>query len=83
MYIFFHYSFYNASDDETIARQMLATTLKRFREVTGESVDVVYSWKGSLSVLGTDSYKSHVTSNKEEIWKKFLSRNMMWNCSRC
>ena len=49
---------------------MLATTLKRFKEVTGESVGVVYSWKGNQTVLGTDSYKSHVTSNKEMIWIK-------------
>ena len=54
---------------KTNARQMLATTLKRFSEVTRESVCIVYSWKGSLSVLGTDTYKFHVTSNKEKIWK--------------
>ena len=52
------------------ARQMLAATLKRFREVTGESVSAVFSWKGFLSVLGTDSYKSYVNANKETIWKK-------------
>ena len=52
------------------AGQMLLATLKNFRKVTGEYVGVVFSWRGNLSVLGTESYKSHVIANKQTIWKK-------------
>ena len=52
------------------ARVMLDLTMKNFTNVTGESVGVVFSWKGQLSVLGTDSYKVYVTANKRSIWRK-------------
>ena len=59
------------------ARQKLAAFLKNFQEVTGESVGVVFTWKGNLSVLGTTSYKSHVLANKQAIWRK-----LAWTSSK-
>ena len=38
--------------------------------MTGESVGVVFTWKGELSVLGTSAYKGHVIANKQAIWRK-------------
>ena len=54
----------------TNARQKLAAFLKNFQDVTGESVGVVFKWKGELSVLGTSAYKGHVIANKQAIWRK-------------
>ena len=50
--------------------------LKNFQEVTGESVGVVFTCEGSLSVLGTVSYKTRVLANKQAIW-----RNLAWTSS--
>ena len=51
------------------ARQLLASTLKQFHKVTGESVGVAFTWKGNLSVLGTKSFRAHVLQHKQDIWK--------------
>ena len=51
------------------ARQHLSDAILRFNKVTGESVGVVYSWKGNLSVLGNESFKNFVSEDRETIWQ--------------
>ena len=46
------------------ARQRLSAFLKNFQKATGESVGIVFTWNGSLPLLGTASYKEHVLANK-------------------
>ena len=36
---------------------------------------IVFTWNGSLSVLGTVSYKEHV-ANKQEIWRKLAGASV-------
>ena len=51
------------------SRYMLGRTLERFKQVTKESVGVVFTWDGGLTVLGCDSLKQYVSQNKDEIWQ--------------
>ncbi|KAI6662046.1 hypothetical protein LOD99_9633 [Oopsacas minuta] len=51
------------------AREHLAKAIATFTKVTEESVGVVYSWRGQLSVLGSDTYRQHVAEMKEQIWR--------------
>ncbi|KAI6648094.1 hypothetical protein LOD99_11903 [Oopsacas minuta] len=51
------------------AREHLAKAIATFTKVTGESVGFVYSWRGQLSVLGSDTYRQHVAETKEQIWR--------------
>ena len=52
------------------ARQLLASTLKQFHKEAGESVGVAFTWKGNLSVLGTESFRAHILQHKQDIWRK-------------
>ena len=56
------------------ARQMIASSLKNFTKVSRESVGLVFTWKGSLCVMGTDSYKSFVNENKEAVWRNLCCK---------
>ena len=49
------------------AREMLSQTIRLFQEITKESIGVVYSYKGGLSVLGSNSFRKYVSDNRENI----------------
>ena len=51
------------------AKNYLSDATIRFQKVTGESIGVVYSWKGTLSVLGDNSFRQHVSDSTEFIWR--------------
>ena len=51
------------------ARGMVQRSLENFSKVTGEKVALVFSWHGTLCVLGNDKVKEFVTREKDEIWK--------------
>ena len=49
------------------AKKYLSDATIRFQKVTGKSIGVVYSWKGTLSVLGDNSFRQHVSDSTEFI----------------
>ena len=51
------------------AREHLLDSIGRFQKMTGESIAVVYSWKGSLSAAGNDQFRKHVSESKENFWR--------------
>ena len=51
------------------ARDYLLDSIGRFQKVTGESIAVVYSWKGSLSAVGNYQFRKHVSDSKEDFWR--------------
>ena len=63
------------SDEKGNAREMLAQTLKLFQQMTEESISVIYSWEGGLSVLGNSSFKNYVSKNRLKIWNALTSRD--------
>ena len=54
---------YNAN-----ARNVLMKALDRLKSVTNESVGIIYSWNGALTVLGCEPFRHYVSDRKEEIW---------------
>ena len=50
-------------------REMFARTIERFQAVTGEPIGVVYCWRGSISVLGNETFGKYVSNNRENIWR--------------
>ena len=58
------------------ARQMISKTIERFQNVTKESIAVVYSWRGGISVLGQEHFRNYVAQNKEEIWHALVFENV-------
>ena len=57
------------------AREMLQRTLSRFKHITGEQVAVVFTWNGSLSILGNSSFTKFADTNKEEIWQNLAAKS--------
>ena len=55
------------------AREMLQRTLSRFKHITGEQV--VFTWNGSLSILGNSSFTKFADTNKEEIWQSLAAKS--------
>ena len=51
------------------ARKMLFSTIENFQKVTGERIACVFTWNGSLSVMGNEKFKSFISENKDNIWK--------------
>ena len=51
------------------AREHLSEAITRFQKVTGESIGVVYSWKGALSVIGNNYFREHISDTKETVWR--------------
>ncbi|KAI6660641.1 hypothetical protein LOD99_10372 [Oopsacas minuta] len=48
------------------AREKLSSTLKQFRSITGESIGVVFTWRGKLATMGTENFQNLIHSLKNE-----------------
>ncbi|KAI6657249.1 hypothetical protein LOD99_11152 [Oopsacas minuta] len=48
------------------AREKLSSTLKQFRSITGESIGVVFTWRGKLATMGTENFQNLIHSQKNE-----------------
>ena len=51
------------------AREILTHTLRRFTSVTGQSFGLVFTWRGELSLVGSELFKSFITEHQSEVWK--------------
>ena len=51
------------------AREILTHNLRRFTSVTGQSLGLVFTWKGELSLVGSELFKSFITEHQSEVWK--------------
>ena len=50
------------------AKQMLMGTLEKFKSVTKESVGVIFSWNGGLTVLGSEPFRKYISRRAEDVW---------------
>ena len=50
------------------AKEMLMRTLEKFKSVTKESVGVIFSWNGGLTVLGSEPFRQYISRQKEDVW---------------
>ena len=47
----------------------LSEVITRFQRVTGESIGVVYSRKGALSVIVNNYVRENISDTKETVWR--------------
>ena len=51
------------------AREILTRTLDRFKSVTNESVGILYTWNGGLTVLRCESFRHYISDRKDDVWQ--------------
>ena len=58
------------------AQAILSNTVKRFNSVTGESFGLIFTWRGELSVIGSQDFKDFVTNYNVPIWRSIACPNI-------
>ncbi|KAI6660030.1 hypothetical protein LOD99_14371 [Oopsacas minuta] len=64
------------------AREKLSSTLKQFRSITGESIGVVFTWRGKLAIMGTENFQNLIHSQKNEFCGSIVGSHRETDCER-
>ena len=60
-------------------REMLSSTLRQFRFITGESIGVVHTWRGKLSTVGSENFQHLIKSLKDDISVSIIGSIYHWS----
>ena len=58
------------------ARERLIKTCDKFYKLTGEVVGIVMTWKGALTVLGPEHFRSFISPQKDAIWNSLSPKSL-------